>query len=179
MEVGRTAFTGVLSPDLSKSTAAASRKELLVELVKIDIEYRWRTAHMNTGRKLHSGTVPVDSPGSMPDRPFVEHYVEQFPELGPLSDLPDALITLEYQVRHLWGDSPGSTEYVRRFGIDRKALLDGLRQVDRELLEKQDPKVADSKTRTGSGGPRQWSSSALPPLSEPHRDRRRHASCRD
>ena len=48
-------------------------RQLLIELVKIDIDYRWQRARQTNGR--------LD--GSFPSRPLLEDYLRRYPELGP------------------------------------------------------------------------------------------------
>src|SRR5262245_39038127 len=72
----------------------AARRELLEELVKIDLECRWRLA----------------APGE--PRPRLEDYATRYPELLRPSV---GLIAEEYQVRRRWGDRPAHDEYAARF----------------------------------------------------------------
>lgn len=58
------------------------RKEFLIELVCIDLEFHWKHQCAD-------------------DPPTLDHYVQQFSELGLLDDLPVDLIGEEYRVRHL------------------------------------------------------------------------------
>jgi serine/threonine protein kinase/tetratricopeptide (TPR) repeat protein len=62
-------------------------------LIKTDLENRWKR-----GRACD-----------------LEHYLERFPELGPVKDLPAQLIYDEYAVRHRHGDKPTLTAYEVRF----------------------------------------------------------------
>jgi len=94
------------------------RRRLLVELVMIDLEHRWRPAAKG-------------APGSA--RPRLAEYVARYPELGALEDLPDALIAKEYQARQLCGDRPGREEYLAQFGGKHPNLGDVLAQMDEEL----------------------------------------------
>jgi serine/threonine protein kinase len=66
---------------------------VLLELVKIDLEYRWR--HGNTIR--------------------LEDYLARFPNLGSVGDLPVPLIHEEYRVRSRYGDRPSLDSYRERF----------------------------------------------------------------
>src|SRR5262245_41428844 len=59
---------------------AACRRELLEELIKIDLEYRWRQG----------------------DRRLLESYLAQFPELSDAV----GLAAEEYRARQRWGDQP-------------------------------------------------------------------------
>jgi tRNA A-37 threonylcarbamoyl transferase component Bud32 len=95
----------------------APRRDLLLELVKIDLEYRWRR---DDGRAARNG-------------PFLEAYIDQLPELGRLSRLDIDLIGEEYRVRQRWGDQPGHDEYARRFPRQGPRLGAFLKQIDDEL----------------------------------------------
>jgi serine/threonine protein kinase len=95
------------------------RRDTCEELVRIDLEYRWRRGLGITG----------DQSGG----PLLEHYQARHADLqrwGPLS--PD-LIAWEYRVRHCWGDHPGHAEYVKRFPDHGPSLLKSLQEVDTEL----------------------------------------------
>jgi serine/threonine protein kinase len=69
------------------------RRLVLQELVKSDLEARWRRGR---GQPL-------------------EHYLQRFPELGPAADLPPALVWEEYRVRRGHGDAPPLESYRARF----------------------------------------------------------------
>src|SRR5262249_5400538 len=85
----------------------------LVELIKLDLEYRWRG-------KVASGLPLV-----------VEDYLRRFPALG--APLPEELIQEEYRARHRWGDRPAHGEYASRFPAHGLRLTQALRAVDDEL----------------------------------------------
>jgi serine/threonine protein kinase len=72
---------------------APLRRLTLEELIKIDLEIRWRR-----GQILG-----------------LEYYLEKFPELGTPRDLPAQLIYEEYRVRHLFGDKPAPGFFQKRF----------------------------------------------------------------
>jgi serine/threonine protein kinase len=83
-------------PDLGKFLPPPQdplRKLVLQELVKTDLEARWRR-DQSTG---------------------VEFYVQRFPELGAVKELSPALLFEEYRIRHEYGDKPPVTAYQRRF----------------------------------------------------------------
>src|SRR6516165_2559813 len=101
-------------PSASAMTSAA-RRELLEELVKIDLEYRWRSQ-------------------SRAGKPWLlEQYVQKHPELGPLNQLSVELISGEYWVRQHWGDRPTHQEYVTRFTQQASKLRDVLARMDTRL----------------------------------------------
>lgn len=81
-----------LMPLLPPATSPL-RKHALEELVKVDLECRWRR-----------GQAVV-----------LDYYVDKYPELGKTRDLPPSLICEEYRVRHLFGDKPPLTLYKSRF----------------------------------------------------------------
>ncbi|NQV29153.1 MAG: serine/threonine protein kinase [Rhodopirellula sp.] len=76
---------------------------LLIELIQIDMERRWRT----------DGTLPAAD--SLPARPTVADYVSAFPECGCLEDVPVELLAAEFRIRHLWGDCPDVTDFLAQF----------------------------------------------------------------
>src|SRR5262245_10525834 len=101
-----------------QSLDAPARRQLLEELVKLDLEYRWRRGP--DGRLKEN------------DRFRLEVYVARFPQLGPVNRLPVGLIGEEYLVRQAWGDRPAQAEYLARFG-SRPDLQQALSRIDREL----------------------------------------------
>ena len=99
---------------------------MLVELIKIDLENRWRR-----------GTP--DQP-----RPVLEDYAGRYPELGPPADLPADLIEEEYWARHCWGDRPPQADYRARFLGRTPAVVARLDRVDAELAAgRPDPPIPD------------------------------------
>jgi serine/threonine protein kinase/Flp pilus assembly protein TadD len=80
-----------------------ARRQLLTELVKIDLEYRWRR-----------NDLPGES-GSLAPRPRLEDYLRRYPELGTLETLPLELVGEEYRARRGGGDRPTLAEYAARF----------------------------------------------------------------
>jgi len=99
-----------------KYAPASTRFPLLVELICIDLEYRWRH-----DRSSESVTL--------------ERYVAAFPELGPLARLPLELIGEEYRARHRWGDRPTHAAFLSRFGANPDLIRGELQRIDRELVE--------------------------------------------
>src|SRR5262249_30064691 len=107
-----------------QGTEAEARRTFLEELIKIDLEYRWR-------RSLPEASA--DRGHGLKWRPLLEDYVEHCAELGPASRLPIALIVEEYRVRKEWGDDPAQADYLARFGPQASQLCAGLSQVDADL----------------------------------------------
>jgi formylglycine-generating enzyme required for sulfatase activity len=69
------------------------RKAALHELVKVDLECRWRK-----GQSVS-----------------LEYYIDKFADLGKARDLPAKLVFEEYRVRQLFGDRPSIEIYKNRF----------------------------------------------------------------
>src|SRR5271166_4526972 len=69
------------------------RRPALIEMVKIDLERRWRR-----GQRL-----------------CLEAYAKALPELGPTDRLPADLILAEYEARQQCGAPADLTEFARRF----------------------------------------------------------------
>jgi len=106
-------------------------RELLVELVKVDLEWRWKSPPVETisskqASESTAGAVEVH----LPSKPRLEHYCEQYPALGPADQLPDEVIVAEYRARHRWGDKPSYDEYQQRFPGKADALEDLLEQTE-------------------------------------------------
>src|SRR5687767_4465211 len=71
----------------------AMRSMALLELIKVDMECRWRNGK------------PV----------VLDYYVDKYKELGGRRSLPAHLIYEEYRVRQRLGDKPPLTAYKQRF----------------------------------------------------------------
>ena len=79
-------------------TSDSAWRDLLEELVKIDLGYRWR--------------APAEAArcsGWRAERPRLDDYVVRYTALGPLDSLSSGLIVEEYWVRHRWGIVPTTT----------------------------------------------------------------------
>jgi tRNA A-37 threonylcarbamoyl transferase component Bud32 len=95
-------------------------RRLLVELICVDLEFRWR--NFGLGRLGSEWAV-------------LEHYVSRFSELGALDHLPLELIGQEYRVRCQWGDRPTHDEFLSRFHSRRERICADLHQIDREIAD--------------------------------------------
>jgi hypothetical protein len=112
------AWSSGIAPNLKafyargQSLSPADRAKLLAELIKIDLEYRWRFF-----------VLPVrgTKTGNSTKRPrLVEDYAQEYPELTIQADLAAE----EWLVRNRFGDRPSRSEYFQRF----PHLQDALRQ---------------------------------------------------
>lgn len=109
---------------------ADARRVLLEELIKIDLEYRWRQAEPEAAWCL-------------------EVYASRYPELGGWDRLPLDLIGEEYRARQRWGDRPTHQEYVARFPHLGEALATVLDEIDTELAVEGEPPGRGSAADAG------------------------------
>jgi tetratricopeptide (TPR) repeat protein len=106
--------------------------QLLEELIKIDLECRWRHAGSSAGADSDSASG-FSSPTVLAHGPLLELYLRICPQLGSLEQLSCELIAEEYRVRQRWGDRPTQAEYLARFPRQAAHLPDLLAKEDREL----------------------------------------------
>lgn len=105
-----------LPPSDSLGPAGFGRCEMLVELIMIDLEGRWRRQTPNVAPQFDvPRTRGEPNPDGLPEKPLLEDYLSQYPDLVSLSDLPIELVVQEYRVRHRWGDRPDHDSYLDRF----------------------------------------------------------------
>ncbi len=106
--------------NLPSALEAPARQRLLVELICVDLEFRWR-----------------DTAGDR--RPYeritLEDYAAKFPELGAPDQFPLELIGEEYRVRCGCGTQPTHDEFLARFTSRQDQVRDLLLQIDREIAE--------------------------------------------
>ncbi len=109
---------------------AAVRRQLLIELVAIDLERRWRASSVES-----SSSVGSDHAGApqLPLKTRLEDYAQKFPALVSDGDVPIDLIVHEYRVRTLWGDGPSISEYLTRFPAQSDAVRVELTRIEREI----------------------------------------------
>jgi non-specific serine/threonine protein kinase len=136
------------------------RRSLLEELIKIDLEYRWRRRKSKGSHKhgttVRDGESARPEPGRLPRRPHLEDYLRRFPLLGSLEQLSLELVVEEYRVRHRWGDRPSHDVYQARFPQLGEALLERLRQIDADLPKSpaEETTVSRSDVRLADEPPR-------------------------
>ena len=115
-------------PDIRTFLAATPhaderRTSLLHELIRVDLEYRWKSdARPAEDRPPHRG---------------IEDYLALFSEVGSVAKLPLDLIAEEYRVRHRWGDRPDPVEFARRFAEHAEELAAALAKIDGELQKEK------------------------------------------
>jgi len=116
----------------------AKRREALLALVPVDLEYRWKLANSldSVAGSLDSTLAPKPG-GGLSRRPRIEEYLREFPELAPIGELPLELVAVEYRARHRWGDRPPRTDPTARFPSLGAALAAALGRVDEELAAEE------------------------------------------
>jgi serine/threonine-protein kinase len=155
------AWQGVVPPALGQfipsdlapegRDGADMRRRLLIELVKIDLNHRWRRdARTNVRKtrpiprlcvtmlKLRRPTVdpaPAVSPptAALPACPSLDDYAACFPELGPVERLPADLIAEEYWARTRAGEVVDRQAYLARYGPRVAELEPVLAELEPEL----------------------------------------------
>ena len=117
-------------PSISEYMNNSEGMTLLLELIRIDLEYQWKEFVRDKRTELRS----------------LSDYALEFAELGRLEDLPIDLIGEEYRARRLWGDSPNPATYFRRFPDRKIELQEFLKQVDEEIQREIDSPASGSPT---------------------------------
>ena len=107
---------------LSEVVDEGARRTLLEELVKIDLEYRWRTV---------LAAAPAKSP--LAYKPHLEEYLPRLPDLFTAGQLSLEMIGHEYRVRKLLGNNPNPAEYAARFAPQWNELEKLFARIDQEL----------------------------------------------
>ena len=120
------------------SVEDASRRGLLIELIRIDLEWRWRLPSHDTVGKittfvLENSSAPPTKQPALPPHPRVEDYLAAFPELGPFEETLIGLVEEEYRARRSAGDQANRDEFLARFRQHASALTEALDRVDQKL----------------------------------------------
>ena len=114
-------------PDLTTYLPALDspkRQEALQELIRIDMEFRWRNRQ--------TASIKNDcQPWSLQD------YRNAFPELTVKAMVVSRLIAEEYRVRKRWGVCPDILEFADELNIDPEVILPQLREVEAELIDEE------------------------------------------
>jgi tRNA A-37 threonylcarbamoyl transferase component Bud32 len=131
---------------LAAGGMAEGRGGVLPELVKIDLEYRWRMyGGSAASRTSPSHEKACSSSNGFPATPLLEDYAARYPQL----DVSPELIAEEFRVRYRWGDAPSPDEYLRRFPRFAPELPGRLQQVERELRSESTHSDAMGTRRDG------------------------------
>jgi WD40 repeat protein/tRNA A-37 threonylcarbamoyl transferase component Bud32 len=147
-------FSGIVQAE-NPALDEAVLRQLRLELVKTDLDYRWR--------RPGAAAVPGSS---LPARPLLEDYVNEVPALGPLAGIPLELVAEEYRVRCRWGKPPDLTSYEQRFPDRWRELRRRLEEVSREI--QQDATARDSHEPAGpEAAPGPPGAASAPPTTGP------------
>ena len=134
--------------------AGENPRESLLELVMVDLEFRWR----QSGDWTHEKTLEPGSNAAeqLPAQPGLEDYLLCYPDLGPIDELPVEAIVHEYDVRNKYGDRPAMESYQHRFPQQYPAFCkttesfrDELTAVQREQAERD---TVSNAAAQGVGG---------------------------
>ncbi|NUQ62068.1 MAG: serine/threonine protein kinase [Pirellulales bacterium] len=128
------------------SADPAAIRELLVELVAVDLECRWRPALPQTASSRAAGEETLPCQGPLPDRPRLTDYVARHPQLGPLEEVPLKLIVQEYRVRRLEGERAERDDYFRRFPRQAGELAQRFDEIDAAGPQPKHPAAQGSES---------------------------------
>lgn len=110
------------------------RNECLAEIIKIDLEFRWKRS---TDLQTSDGPSPrlqQTRPSNSETAPaFLEEYLQSHGELSSDVELLVELIGEEFRVRTRWGDRPTIEEYSKRFTALGDKLNEHLGAIQNEL----------------------------------------------
>lgn len=141
-----TAWAREAAPELSEYLPPPDsplRREALYELIRIDLEFRWRSSQSHAGEKAQRPWTLLD-------------YTRSFPELTTAELVASGLVAEEYRARARWGDRPEMSEYAERYDVEFERLAPQLAAVDAELTGEQSLPATDegvSPTVVGSTRP--------------------------
>lgn len=129
-------ISAVLATNPALTFDIKKRLRLLVELISIDLEFRWRGSSRQTGSEDKEYVA----------RWVLEDYLAEFDEISTSNVLLE-LIGEEYRARMQWGDRPEHIEFLRRFSSYGKRLIDRLKSIDREMRDEVDEELSLVKRR--------------------------------
>jgi serine/threonine protein kinase len=133
--------------------SGSERAALLVELIMVDVERRWRIWSANVAKeKGAENWAELPTLHATPAKPpLLADYAVRCPEICEASSHPDELVIHEYRVRLKWGDRPSRQEYLDRYAA-RPALAAALKaveaQLDQSLLDTANIQKGDSRPAT-------------------------------
>ncbi|HEV8001909.1 MAG TPA: serine/threonine-protein kinase [Planctomycetaceae bacterium] len=110
---------------LRRGDARQDRQRLLVELICIDLEFRWRATTLHAGRPAWT----------------LADYLAKFSEQQLRLESQRELVEEEYRARSRWGDKPSLTQFAQRYEERHPDIRMQLDRVDRELREELDEPI--------------------------------------
>lgn len=149
---------------LADGVSPEHQQAVLIELVRVDMERRWREAH---GKDTHTAASPDHG---LPRFPRVEDYLRCFPAIQADDAVLVDLAADEFRVRRRWGDQPTVQGFVDRFP-QMPNLANVLREVERDVAVEApsangldgahvDTKSSDDRTMVEGWGPESSSQAA-------------------
>ena len=127
----------LLQSPAPQMVGAADRLRLLAELIKVDLEYRWREyaaapfADSNHQAEFGERSARQD----LPKLPRVEDFVRVHPDLAAADELLTELLAEEYRVRRRHEDEPSIESYLARFPRLGRRLRHDLYAIAAELSD--------------------------------------------
>jgi serine/threonine protein kinase len=139
-QIGQAPSISDFLPTIPQSEAV--RNQLLIELVAVDLEFRWKAKSNDASRTTILANLPCTPPPTATG-PLLEHYALLFESMGTRAEFPAELVLEEYRVRHKFGDRPHHEEFITRFGGSISELETELSLLDRQLeRERKDSRKA-------------------------------------
>lgn len=115
------------------SDQPAHWRNLLLELIVIDQEYRWKVNQH--GRYL---------PDRLGSQPTWNDYRSVYSELGAVAEIRAGMVAEEYRVRRLWGDKPTQDAFLACYPYHIAPLVACLQAIDREIAADRDARELES-----------------------------------
>jgi serine/threonine protein kinase len=124
---------------------ATLRRLAIVELVKIDLAYRWKQRSAVLAKDATT-TMPSPTDETLDVSPraqvlWIEQYVDRYPELNAEGGPPSDLIYEEYHVRRSAGEPVEPSDYLERFPTRADEL--------RRLMKLEQPLASTALFRAG------------------------------
>jgi len=112
---------------------AAQRGRFLVNLIKIDLDYRWRKCPHRDPRELREASTTASTTVDRVDRRLLESYLDEFSDVSIEDSGILELVTQEFRVRHQTGDRPKIEAYTQRFAPLADRIRERLADYDKIL----------------------------------------------
>jgi eukaryotic-like serine/threonine-protein kinase len=116
------------------ASSQSELNDLVVELVKIDMEYRWRRAPSALSDSSGGGSLEGSD---IPWRPTLDDYRDQIFSGVDFSSPPLDLVVEEYRIRRRWGDEPTFGDFQKRYPDQHEELSRQLQIVEQELSSRR------------------------------------------
>lgn len=122
---------------------------LCSELIKIDMEYRWRRAPSSTDKTIELLPKGLSLVSWQPTH---RDYEQALSDTLDFAAIKEELIVEEYRIRRRWGDDPTHENFLESIDVSSKELVARLQNIDQELEQRrsfiQRPKVRSPQLKT-------------------------------